>query len=120
MTANDSPEPPHTVSPPRMSRRTRYDSTRYSPLPARGRGPGRGGRPTARLRLVVEGGRVRRAGRARVLRVRLARRDVAQLVGHDAHTHGGGRHPDGADAELLVHQDLPDVLRDLVAVLRLL
>src|SRR5678816_886312 len=100
MTTNDSTDTAQTVSSARTSRRPRYASM----LPGRGSG------------LVVERGRVRRARRARVLRVRLARRDIPQLIAHDAHAHRGRRQPDGADAELLVHQDLPDLLGDLVAV----
>src|SRR5439155_24927849 len=70
--------------------------------------------------LVEEGRRVRGAGRARVLGIDLARGNVAQLVADDPDPHGPGRLPHGADAVLLVDQDLPDLLGDLVALLGLL
>src|SRR5215468_12129408 len=70
--------------------------------------------------LVEEGGGVRRAGRARVLRVRLPRRYVPQLVAHDAHAYGRGGQSHRADGVLLVDEDLPDLLGELVALLGLL
>src|SRR5437763_8722838 len=49
-----------------------------------------------------------------------ARGDVAELVVDQAHAHQGRGLADRADVPLLVDDDLPDLLRDLEALLRLL
>src|SRR5262245_20799541 len=100
MMTNASTDTAHMVRTARISRRTMYASSAS--------------------RLVVEGRRVRGARRAAVLGVDLPRRDVAELAAHDAHAHGGRRLAHGADAVLLVHHDLPDLLGDLVSLLGLL
>src|SRR5689334_1289538 len=58
---------------------------------------------------------MRIAWRATVLSVADARGDVAEAVGDEAYAETRWRLADGADAVLLVHQDLPDLLRVLVA-----
>src|SRR5258705_5738195 len=105
MTTNESTDTAQTVRTARTSRRARYASMRAD---VSGSG------------LVEERRRVRGARRARVLRVGLPRRDISQPVAHDAHAHGGRGLPHRADAVLLVHENLPDVLGDLVALRGLL
>src|SRR5690606_17128744 len=92
------------------------------PLSPRAWAPGGGGRHERRPRslLVVPGLGVRPARRAAVLRDAVARRDVAELVAHQAHAHQRRRLPDRADAVLLVDQDPPDLARRFDALLRLL
>src|SRR6202795_4226839 len=81
---------------------------------------GYGGARPRSLLLVVPRLRMRAAGYAAVLGDADARGDVAELVADQAHAHQRGRLADRADVPLLVDHDLPDLLRDLEALLLLL
>src|SRR5512139_1231493 len=67
-------------------------------------------------RLEVERRRVRAAWGAGVLGVHLARRNVSHPFAHDPYALGGGRLAHRGNAELPVHQDLPDLLPELAAL----
>src|SRR5260370_5692450 len=72
------------------------------------------------LLLVIPGLRMAAAGGAAMLGDADARGDVAELVVDQAHAHQRRGLADRADVPLLVDDDLPDLLRDLEALLRLL
>ncbi len=55
-----------------------------------------------------------------MLRIHLPRRDVPEPFAHHPDTYRCRRLADLADAELLIHQDLPDLLRDLATLFALL
>src|SRR5258708_35375867 len=75
---------------------------------------------TVSLLLVIPRLRMAAAGRAAMLGDADARGDVAELVVDQANAHQRRGLPDRADVPLLVDDDLPDLLRDLEALIRLL
>src|SRR5690348_3458022 len=89
---------------------------RTLPLPLWEGVGGRGLKPSC---LEVPGLRIRVARRPPLLRITDARRDIPQPVADQPHAHAPRRLPHGADADLVVHQQLPDLLRVLVAPLGL-
>src|SRR5262249_49078455 len=132
MMMNDRTEIIHTVSKPNSRRRVTNaimtaphpPATRAPPSPPGAEREGvRWGdvrRATLPSRLVVPRLGMRAARRAAVLRDARPPRQVHQPPARQPHAHQRRRLPAGADGELLVHHDLPDLLRDLVAVLLLL
>ena len=84
-------------------------------IDARSRGSGRQAK-SLELCLKNHVSGVRAARRAAMLRDAGARRDVAELVADEPHAHKRRRLADRADPVLLVDQDLPDLLRGLVAL----
>src|SRR4029453_18333959 len=110
MIAKARTEIAHTVKIARMARRPMYASMGRGPGHRLSRRrPGRGGR----LVLVVERRRARDAGGLAVRAVVLARRDIAHVVLHHAHAHGGRALSDHTDDVDLLGGEPPDVLAEL-------
>src|SRR5262245_63246239 len=119
MITKASMEIAHTVKTASSARRPMYASMGKA-RPAQRRvavNRARAGPSFSSLVLPIEGGRARDARRLAVRTVVHARRDVAQVVLHDAHAHGGRTLSDHADDVDLFGGDLPDVLTELDALL---
>src|SRR5215467_2876909 len=119
MITKASMEIAHTVKTASSTRRPMYASmgkARPAQRPERvsraRTGPG-----LSSLVLPVESGRARDARRLAVRTVVHARGDVAQVVLHHAHAHGGRPLADHADDVDLLGGDLPDVLAELDSLL---
>src|SRR5260370_37908656 len=115
MIANESAEITQIVRTASTTRRTtKVSIERPSTAPASLATSAREGQ--RRSRLVEESLGARAAGRAAMLRDAGAARNIAELSVCEPHAHQGRRLSDSADRVLLIHQDLPDLLRGLVAL----
>src|SRR5499427_251793 len=119
MMTNASMEIAHTVKTASSARRPMYASMgKARPAQRRMAASRARARPNfSSLVLPVEGGRARDARRLAVRTVVHARGDVAQVVLHDAHAHGGRALADHADDVDLLGGDPPDILAELDALL---